>query len=175
MRRSCTLRARGRGITLLDLLAIVFIVAILGVAFFPVFSSSGPPRLRSVCLSNVKQMTLGILLYSNDNSDAAPSASRWMDQDAGYTKSGDIYRCPYFQERSASSYGYAMRTKLGGVDLDALKNANKEPICFDTELTGRNAHTNQLLIPLFTRHSNQSVGFADGHAKSIRRRQSNPD
>ncbi|MEN6641433.1 MAG: DUF1559 domain-containing protein [Armatimonadia bacterium] len=55
-----------RGFTLIELLVVIAIIAILAAILFPVFAKAREKARQSSCLSNVKQITLGMLQYMSD-------------------------------------------------------------------------------------------------------------
>jgi prepilin-type N-terminal cleavage/methylation domain-containing protein/prepilin-type processing-associated H-X9-DG protein len=55
-----------RGFTLIELLVVIAIIAILAAILFPVFAQAREAARKTSCLSNVKQLSLGILMYSQD-------------------------------------------------------------------------------------------------------------
>jgi len=61
-----------RAFTLIELLVVIAIIAILAAILFPVFAQAKDAAKKSVGLSNVKQLSLGYLLYLNDNNDTFP-------------------------------------------------------------------------------------------------------
>ena len=55
-----------RGFTLIKLLVVVAIISLLASILFPVFARARENARRSACLSNLKQMNLGIMQYVQD-------------------------------------------------------------------------------------------------------------
>ncbi len=54
------------GFTLIELLVVIAIIAILAAILFPVFAKARDQARRTSCLSNIKQLGLGILMYVQD-------------------------------------------------------------------------------------------------------------
>jgi prepilin-type N-terminal cleavage/methylation domain-containing protein/prepilin-type processing-associated H-X9-DG protein len=52
--------------TLIELLVVIAIIAILAAILFPVFAQAREAARKTVCLSNLKQMGLGIAMYTQD-------------------------------------------------------------------------------------------------------------
>ena len=92
-----------QGFTLIELLVVIAIIAILAAILFPVFARARENARRSSCQSNLKQIGLGILQYTQDYDEllpffyhedlAGPRYYVWHDIDP-YVKSGQIWKCP---------------------------------------------------------------------------------
>ena len=58
-----------KAFTLIELLVVIAIIAILAAILFPVFAQAKEAAKKTACLSNEKQLALGILMYNNDSDD----------------------------------------------------------------------------------------------------------
>ena len=61
-----------KGFTLIELLVVIAIIAILAAILFPVFARAREKARQSSCLSNVKQLMTGIIMYSQDFDEMFP-------------------------------------------------------------------------------------------------------
>lgn len=135
---------------------------LLAAVLFPVYATNGHHSMSS-CLSNVKRLSLGFAMYANDYDDRLPPSKAWMDSIHPYATADAVYHCPWIKPARPDAYGYAMRGRLSGIDTSKIRDPEKEPLDFDSNLLGRNAVTDLVILPDFTRHRGQNVGFVDGH------------
>ncbi|MES2463136.1 MAG: prepilin-type N-terminal cleavage/methylation domain-containing protein, partial [Armatimonadota bacterium] len=98
--------SRHSGFTLIELLVVIAIIAILAAILFPVFAQAREKARQTSCLSNGKQLGLGISMYQQDYDEtlplagwvnlpaAAPTNSRWPKIIYSYVKNGGVFVCP---------------------------------------------------------------------------------
>jgi len=85
--------SRNAAFTLIELLVVIAIIAILAAILFPVFAQAREKARQSACLSNLKQLSLGIVQYSQDYDESFPYSEdgltrAWYDIVQPYIKSG---------------------------------------------------------------------------------------
>jgi len=109
-----SINKRKNAFTLIELLVVIAIIAILAAILFPVFARARENARRSSCQSNLKQIGLGLLQYSQDYDEklvrlyiVTPDpnggiafggddfrSTHWMDSLQPYLKSTQIFDCP---------------------------------------------------------------------------------
>lgn len=93
-----------KGFTLIELLVVIAIIAILAAILFPVFAKVREKARQTSCLSNEKQLGLGITQYVQDYDETYMTADTSLSPNGGghgwasriypYVKSTGVYACP---------------------------------------------------------------------------------
>jgi prepilin-type N-terminal cleavage/methylation domain-containing protein/prepilin-type processing-associated H-X9-DG protein len=91
--------SRAHGFTLIELLVVIAIIAILAAILFPVFAQAREKARQTSCLSNMKQIGLAVMMYSQDYDSVLPVT---LDNEpyvfttrlTPYIKNRQIYKCP---------------------------------------------------------------------------------
>ena len=68
-----------KAFTLIELLVVIAIIAILAAILFPVFAQAKLAAKKSVCVSDQKQISLAMLMYTNDYDDLFPQGETGDD------------------------------------------------------------------------------------------------
>lgn len=125
-----TIRPSRQGFTLIELLVVIAIIAILAAILFPVFAQAREKARQTSCLSNEKQLGLGVMMYAQDYDETFPiggwgnatGQSRWYWDVQPYMKSQLIRQCPssrYAKDISSShvwNSNYGLNSNLSGWD-----------------------------------------------------------
>ena len=180
-----------RGFTLIELLVVIAIIAILAAILFPVFARAREKARQSTCLSNIKQISLGNLMYTQDYDEMTvifsqgPSGGnpQWHYLIEPYLKNTNIFVCPTQKPTVAwygriISYGVHRSTgvSLGSIQKPAETLAIADSVYLDNEVNScavfyvPPGNTNGSFGCLSKRHNDGlNVGFYDGHAKWMNR------
>lgn len=95
-------RIRRLGFTLIELLVVIAIIAILAAILFPVFAKARESARRASCLSNMKQLGTGIMMYVQDYDECymprrgggVGNGGHWGYVIQPYVKNDKLFICP---------------------------------------------------------------------------------
>jgi prepilin-type N-terminal cleavage/methylation domain-containing protein/prepilin-type processing-associated H-X9-DG protein len=138
-----------RGFTLIELLVVIAIIAILAAILFPVFAQAREKARAITCVSNQKQIGLGLVMYVQDYDETYPENQyydgtgrhTWADFIYPYIKNGSTHRdnnndliqglggiwhCPSFPD-TTQDFNYGVSYQLFP-DGSANWNPNPAPV-----------------------------------------------
>jgi len=181
------------GFTLIELLVVIAIIAILAAILFPVFARARAKARQTACLSNVKQISLALEMYCQDNDESYPVVDHlagygWWDPLFPYVKNAQVFRCPAYKAAAtepASDYllnGLFAHGVSQGFFTDTsnqISIAIRLPGCSEAgyhpwpddhsswdDLTAYSEFEANIATSIHNGGSN--YGFADGHAKWLK-------
>jgi len=165
--------------TLIELLVVIAIIAILAALLMPAFGRAKENARGTACLSNLRQIGIGLQLYVQENNNRMPYMRvRSLDTNSpviplptmdvtlsNHVGNVQVFKCPSDRmelfEKTGSSYYW--NSMLNGQDADHLRLANLDlgasqiPVIFDQEAfhaaRGEKKGVNYL--------------YADGHIKNL--------
>lgn len=140
------------GFTLIELLVVIAIIAILAAILFPIFTRMKIVAKQSQCISNIGQVTRGMILYAGDHGGRIPrwqdpnrtdpvtkSATTWDTYVYSYIKNGRVFTCPINCVKSdKTSYpagskvrSYSMPKNVTGVLYEQAPKPTKTVLLFE--------------------------------------------
>jgi prepilin-type N-terminal cleavage/methylation domain-containing protein/prepilin-type processing-associated H-X9-DG protein len=96
-------RLQHSGFTLIELLVVIAIIAILAAILFPVFAQAREKARAATCISNLKQIGVGLMMYAQDYDE---------------TLAGNHIGAPH---NSAGDAGFANVTPIGFMDTNPAR------------------------------------------------------
>ena len=121
---------------------------------------------KTVCLTRVKRLALGMKMYSADYDGPLPDALTWPLALRPYVKD-DAFLCPADdriapQDPGGRPTSYTMYDPMGGLILSSLKEPAKAYLLFDgTEVAGEEA------AAAFRHEGGLNLAYVDGHAQWV--------
>lgn len=131
---------------------------------FPVFAKARDKARTAACMSNLKQLSMGMMMYAQDADERMPREDNWGDALWPYTKNTQIFHCPSTPIDSKGNYCY--NAQLSGAAIKDFTAPAQTAAIFDAK-EGWNQSGGAELAE--ARHGGGlNVAFADGHVKYLR-------
>lgn len=171
------------GFTLVELLVVIAIVVILAAILFPVIERAQMRGKQATCQSNLKQLAIATMIYSEDNGGRLPSRDpAFFTGLKPYLKSQAVYVCPSQLEPRAfsdsvtksfpSSYAqnaYLYENGQKGVIATTMRKLSKIVLMADVSRDRGEWHFhNGQKDDIDTRHQDMAnASYCDGHTQAL--------
>jgi prepilin-type processing-associated H-X9-DG protein len=154
--------------TLLKLsIAIAIIAFLIFLALPKMHKDTELPRIV-ICRSNLRQISLSVLIYSQDNDGSLPTSEKWNDMIVEYMGNEKSYRCPLVEKQAKKTSTYFLNRNLRN-----LKEPNLADVVLLFEGQPRWNQTGGAEDMVY-RHGKEkdpicNVAFADGHVERVKK------
>lgn len=139
---------RSQGFTLIELLVVIAIISILAAILFPVFARARENARRASCQSNLKQISLAVAQYTQDNDEKlvplrtvdyfrSPVVMTWNVAIQPYIKSNQVFVCQSIKGANIlldSRPSYGMNVTLSRTPVDSTGGVSLASITYPSEL-----------------------------------------
>ncbi len=168
-----------RAFTTTEILVAVAIMAVTALVLFPFFGRARESYRspEGICLSNLKQLGLGLKQYVQDYDEKYPPiSSGWPKVTQPYLKSWRIFQCPLDENGSAQqTTDYFLNARLLGVEERKIVEPNLTILAGDGLSDQKSATLSQLPAswtndsnsPAWRHKKSANYVFADGHVKRL--------
>lgn len=121
-----------------------------------IFENARNAARAASCTSNMKQIALGVMMYTQDYDELTPNKpAAYADQIFPYVKNRAVFTCPL---DPAGTSSYTFNSGIAGVPLSAMADPAKTVMIYE----GKDGKLNY-------KHDGQAVvGFMDGHCKLLK-------
>lgn len=144
-----TIMKKQKGFTLIELLVVIAVIAILMAVLMPALNRAKEAAKRTVCFGNLKTLTLGWIMYADDNDGRICTARSWAGGGMGggggglrnsplwtYIKDEGAYKCP--TGLRGESVTYSIFDAMNGARVDTngsnirLRDMTENPYAYIT-------------------------------------------
>ena len=132
--------SRRDAFTLIELLVVIAIIALLAALLLPSLHSARASARKAACMSNLKQISMGMMMYLQSNQDCYPSAEDpvsvapmywlwmgrgWRSKLNPYIENDKVFWCPVdttaVSNYDSTSYAYSMSFYHSVEQINSMK------------------------------------------------------
>ena len=169
-----------RAFTLLQTVLLLAFLGLIAAIFLPMFVPDDRGKHRVSCMSNLKQIGLGLIQYTQDYDEKyqiLTTQQGWVGALQPYVKNTRLFQCPSEKESGAdNATDYWFNQRLAGAELKNVANASWTLMGGDGEASDDPNASLAVLPPLWITKENSPARrhldmgnylFADGHVKAF--------
>jgi prepilin-type N-terminal cleavage/methylation domain-containing protein/prepilin-type processing-associated H-X9-DG protein len=149
-----------RGFTLIELLVVIAIIAIIAAILFPVFARARENARRASCQSNLKQLGLAIVQYTQDYDENYPagygssfnpaafdfSGVGWAEKIYPYVKSVQVYVCPDEQRNMTLDLASGSNLESYGINANLTCPSGQSTTVLNARISHLNAPAKTVML-----------------------------
>ncbi len=115
-----------KGFTLIELLVVIAIIGILAGILLPVLSRARESARKTQCMSNIKQIGMGLIMYANENSETFPSDTAYSAGSPAmrglnilydtYISDNKVFNCPSDTTVTGATNAGMLVSTIGGTE-----------------------------------------------------------
>lgn len=148
--------------------ALAVLVVVIGSAIlFPTFSRARETARAAGCLSNGKQVAMGLMMYAQDYDEVLPPARRWETGVQPYVRNGSVFSCP---SKPGSRHAFSYNAVLDRMSIYKVGSPNAEPLISESRVEQANhADRGESFDPRHLRSGGKAgvVAFVDGSVRLL--------
>jgi prepilin-type processing-associated H-X9-DG protein len=143
----------------------LLMIPVLVALMIPAFYKARQSAQTAVCVTQMKQLAMGVRLYANDNKDTLPPADAWCDAVQSYVGGSQTFQCK--ADTSGRRSSFAFNKNVAG-----RKEAEVDPrtvLLFEVASGGswNVSGGRELMMPQSRHGQTVVVGFADGSVQQL--------
>jgi prepilin-type processing-associated H-X9-DG protein len=153
---------KGKGLAIAGICVSAFFILLIPALLLPALSKAKHNGDTSECLNHVKEISLAVRLYADENEGQCPSAINWCDAILPTLPKPESLQCP---TRRNQKSGYALNRRVAGRTLSSLP--PDTVVIFEVAGGWNVTGGRDELLPDSPHGRKFVIGFADGSVRQV--------